>query len=75
MKDNITLDASRLARPLAAVRVRQALDAMCSGELIRVQSVPSGLAEDMEYYAGRAGHEIVLVDEEGGRTDIVIKKG
>jgi len=74
-KPHVCLDASGLARPLAAVRVRQALDAMSSGQVILVQSVPPGMPEDMEYFAERVGHEILRVEEEGDGTDLYIRKG
>jgi tRNA 2-thiouridine synthesizing protein A len=75
MKADGRLDVAALARPLADLRARKALDAMETGEVLLIMSASPGTVEDMESFTGRVGHEIVGADEADGRTNLYIRKG
>jgi TusA-related sulfurtransferase len=63
-----TVDATGLACPMPLVRTRQGMDAIASGEVLRVMSTDRGSLSDLPAWADAMGHEILRVDEsEGGR--------
>ncbi len=75
MTADIELDARGLTCPLPLLRAKKALNAMSSGQVLRVVATDPGSAQDFRVFAQRAGHALLGLTETAGEYTIVIQKG
>ena len=68
------IDASGLACPMPIVKTKKALDAMASGQVLRVVGTDPGSLDDMPAFAESGGHTLVSATEEGERFVFLIRK-
>jgi tRNA 2-thiouridine synthesizing protein A len=64
---DIILDASGLLCPLPVVKARKALDAMLSGQVLRLITTDPASVSDVRALAKRSGDEL-LAEERAGTT-------
>lgn len=59
IETNTTLDASGLNCPLPILRTRKALNAMASGETLKVISTDPGSVKDISSFCAQTGDELI----------------
>lgn len=59
------LDLRGLLCPLPVLKARKALEAMASGEILRVTATDPMSAIDMPHFCAEQGHVIVLQEQRG----------
>jgi len=59
------LDCSGLSCPLPVLKTKKAVDAMNSGQVLKMTCTDSGSVKDMPSWSSRTGHHILHYDEEG----------
>ena len=76
MNIDIELDAKGLICPLPLLKLRQQLNQMNSGQVIRVETTDEGSVGDFNAFLRQAGHELVEQAERQGDCFVfVIRKG
>lgn len=68
------IDASGLACPMPIVKAKKALDAMASGQVLRVLGTDPGSLDDMPAFAESGGHTLISATEEGEHFVFLIRK-
>lgn len=68
------LDTRGLACPLPLLKARQALNAMASGETLRVQATDRGSWRDFRVFAEQSGHALLESSEQDGVFTYVLQK-
>jgi TusA-related sulfurtransferase len=58
-----TVDATGLACPMPLVRTRQGMDAIASGEVLRVMATDRGALADLPAWADALGHNLLNVEQ------------
>lgn len=58
-----TVDATGLACPMPLVRTRQGMDAIASGEVLRVMATDRGALADLPAWADALGHDLFRIEE------------
>ena len=71
---NQSLDARGLNCPLPILKTRKALDAMNTGETLRVITTDPGSVKDIGAFCLQNGHALVSTHEEGNEHIFVICK-
>ena len=69
-----TLDAKGLACPMPIVRIKKAIDAINSGEVLEVLVTDKGELNDFKAWAAAGGHTILEQKEEAGVLYFYIQK-
>ncbi len=69
-----TLDARGLSCPLPVLRIKKALSAMASGQVLKMVATDAGSIKDMEAYTRQTGHELLSSAVEGREYIFFIKK-
>ena len=70
-----TLDCVGTYCPIPLYRTREAIDKIAVGEVLEVFSDDPAAEEDIKSFAKRAGHAVVLFEENDGVLRFLIKKG
>lgn len=68
------LDASGLNCPLPILRAKKALNALQSGQVLRIIATDPGSIKDFEAFAKQTGNELLESAEEGGKFLFLLKK-
>ena len=68
------LDASGLSCPMPLLKAKQALNAMASGEVLRVRATDPGSVRDFVSFAELAGHGLLFSNEQSGIFTFVLRK-
>ena len=68
------LDARGLNCPLPILRAKKAINAMTSGEVIRILATDPGSVKDMEAFCSQTGNNLVSSANEGSDFVFFIQK-
>lgn len=68
------LDATGLACPLPLLKAKQALNRMCSGEVLKVMATDAGSVRDFDVFARQSGNTLLLSLELGNNYEYWIRK-
>lgn len=68
------LDTCGLNCPLPLLKAKQALNAMASGEQLRVRATDPGSQRDFRVFAEQSGHQLLESSEESGVFVYVMQK-
>ena len=68
------LDARGLDCPMPLLKAKRALNAMASGERLRVLATDKGSVRDFEVFARQSGHPLISSEEKEGVFIHVIEK-
>ncbi len=69
-----TLDCQGLFCPMPVLKVREALQTMRVGEVLEVLSDDPASEADLERWAGRTGHDLLLTEKHGAVFRFVFRK-
>ena len=70
-----SLDCVGLFCPEPLFQTREAIDQLQSGEVLEVLADDPAAEEDLTRFAKRAGHEMVLVEDQGDYKRFLMRKG
>ena len=62
----VELDATGLLCPMPLLQAKRALNAMASGEKLRVTATDQGSVRDFQVFAEQSGHTLLASDEANG---------
>jgi tRNA 2-thiouridine synthesizing protein A len=68
------LDTCGLACPMPLLKAKQALNAMASGETVRVRATDRGSWRDFRAFAEQSGHALLECSEQDGVFVYVLQK-
>ena len=74
MESNQTLDARGLNCPLPILRTKKTLNAMVSGDTLKVVATDPGSLKDMVAFCSQTGNELVSSSENQGEFAFLIRK-
>jgi tRNA 2-thiouridine synthesizing protein A len=74
MEANQTLDARGLNCPLPILRTKKTLNAMQSGETLKVVATDPGSLKDMTAFCDQTGNTLLASAQNGGDFEFVIRK-
>lgn len=69
------LDALGLLCPLPVLKARKRLQALSSGQLLRVQADDPAAVVDIPHFCNEAGHELVATETLDGAQHYFLRKG
>lgn len=75
MQCDRVLDTRGLLCPLPILKTRFALDAMATGEVLKVLSTDGGSVLDMDAFSRRTAHELLASAAENGEYVFYLRKG
>ena len=75
MTHDAELDAKGLLCPLPVLKARKRLQALESGQTLRMEADDPAAIVDVPHFCTEAGHELVGVSESDGAQIYVIQKG
>lgn len=68
------LDARGLNCPLPILKAKKAINAINSGEVLKIIATDPGSVKDFEAFAKQTGHDLMETGEAGGEFTFLIKK-
>jgi len=68
------LDASGLNCPLPILRAKKALNALTTGQVLRIVATDPGSVKDFEAFSKQTGNDLLSSGEEAGKFIFMIKK-
>ena len=68
------LDARGLNCPLPILKAKKAINAINSGEVLKIIATDPGSVKDFEAFAKQTGHDLLETTEAGGEYTFMIKK-
>ncbi len=68
------LDARGLNCPLPILKAKKAINAINSGEVLKIIATDPGSVKDFEAFAKQTGHDLLETSEAGGEYTFLIKK-
>ena len=68
------LDCRGLSCPLPILKTKKQMDAMKSGQVLKMEATDPGSVNDINAWTRRTGNELVTHSEEGGLYIFYIKK-
>lgn len=68
------LDVRGLNCPLPIIKARKAINALKTGQVLRVLATDPGSVKDFEAFASQTGNELLESDEGGGEYIFRLKK-
>ncbi|EPX80218.1 sulfurtransferase TusA family protein [Litoreibacter arenae] len=74
MDHDAELDALGLLCPLPVLKARKRLQALASGQVLRVLADDPAALIDMPHFCAEAGHELVGVTEDGAHHIYLLRK-
>lgn len=69
-----TLDARGLNCPLPILRTKKSLNAMQSGETLKVVATDPGSLKDMTAFCAQTGHTLLASQQAEGNYEFIIRK-
>lgn len=75
MDHDAELDALGLLCPLPVLKARKRLQALASGQVLRVLADDPAAQIDMPHFCAEAGHALVSVADEGPHQIYLLRKG
>jgi tRNA 2-thiouridine synthesizing protein A len=73
-QDLVELDATGLECPMPLLKAKRALNAMKTGQQLRVLATDQGSVRDFHVFAQQSGHLLLASDETGGVYTHLIQK-
>ncbi len=70
-----SLDCVGLFCPEPLFQTRQAMDGLGVGDVLEVLADDPAAEEDLTRFAKRAGHEVLLIEDQGDYKKFLIRKG
>ncbi len=70
----VEVDARELRCPMPLLKAKRALNAMASGQLLRVVATDSGSQRDFRVFAEQSGHALLSSDESDGVYTYLLQK-
>jgi tRNA 2-thiouridine synthesizing protein A len=70
----VELDATGLLCPMPLLKAKRALNAMDSGEKLRVRATDQGSVRDFQVFAEQSGHALLETDESKGVYVHILQK-
>jgi TusA-related sulfurtransferase len=70
----VELDATGLLCPMPLLQAKRALNAMASGEKLRVTATDQGSVRDFQVFAEQSGHTLLASDEANGIYVHILQK-
>ncbi len=74
MNHDSELDARKYGCFMLTLRTKQALDAIASGQVLRITATDPGTLNKFKAFTDQTGHELVASSEVGGEYVIFIRK-
>jgi tRNA 2-thiouridine synthesizing protein A len=74
MEANQTLDARGLNCPLPILRAKKTLNAMQSGDTLKVVSTDPGSLKDMAAFCTQTGNTLLSSQQAGGEFEFFVRK-
>lgn len=74
MESNQTLDARGLNCPLPILRTKKTLNAMVSGDTLKVVATDPGSLKDMVAFCSQTGNTLLSSQQAGGDYEFLIRK-
>ncbi len=74
LADNIELDCRGLNDPMPIIKVKQAMDNLKSGEILKLMATDPGSSKDMESWTRQTGNTIVAFKESQSEYVFYIQK-
>ncbi len=68
------LDCKGLACPMPILKTKKAVDALQTGQVLKMVATDPGSLPDVEAWASKTGHELLAHESEGGTFTFYIKK-
>ncbi|RLJ59986.1 tRNA 2-thiouridine synthesizing protein A [Litoreibacter meonggei] len=75
MEYDAELDALGLLCPLPVLKTRKRLQALSSGQVLRVLADDPAALIDMPHFCAEAGHVLVSMTEDGAHQIYLLRKG
>ncbi|PTX56205.1 tRNA 2-thiouridine synthesizing protein A [Litoreibacter ponti] len=75
MDHHAELDALGLLCPLPVLKARKRLQALSSGEVLRVLADDPAAIVDVPHFCAEAGHELVSMTDAGAHQVYLLRKG
>ena len=70
----VELDATGLLCPMPLLKAKRALNAMDSGQRLRVTATDQGSVRDFEVFASQSGHRLLASEESDGVFTHLLEK-
>ena len=74
MKFDKELDCSGLSCPMPILKTKKAVDALESGQVLKMIATDPGSLPDMEAWTTKTGHELLGHDKDGNTFIFYVKK-
>lgn len=74
MRFDRELDARKLGCFMLTLRTKQALDALETGQVLRITTNDPGSVHEFQAFASQTGHELLSVDEVNGERVFLLRK-
>ncbi len=71
---DVEVDALGLTCPMPLLKAKRALNAMASGQYLRVLSTDPGSRRDFEVFSRQSGHPLLSSEEDGEHFVHVLRK-
>ena len=68
------LDCSGMACPMPILKTKKAVEALDSGQVLKMIATDPGSTSDMDAWTKKTGHELVASEQEGDKYIFFIKK-
>ena len=75
MDHDADLDASGLLCPLPVLKARKRLQALASGQVLRMRATDPAAVIDVPHFCAEAGHTLVATQDDGAAQVYFIRKG
>jgi len=71
---DIELDATGLHCPMPLLKLKQQLNKMTIGQVIKIKTTDGGSVKDFATFIDQVGHELLRQEERSGEFVFIIKK-
>jgi len=68
------LDCSNLSCPMPILKTKKAIDAMQTGQVLKMTATDPGSLPDIEAWTSKTGNELVSHEQDGAKFIFFIKK-
>jgi tRNA 2-thiouridine synthesizing protein A len=68
------LDCSGLACPMPILKTKKAVDAMLTGQVLKMVATDPGSLPDVEAWTAKTGHELLGHEQDGAKFIFFIKR-
>ena len=75
MDHDAELDASGLLCPLPVLKARKRLQALTSGQVLRMRATDPAAVIDVPHFCAEAGHDLLASHDDGAAQVYFIRKG